>query len=286
MVSARGALAVVLLTACYASHSPWERAAPDATALSMRVELSGPRGIGPGFLEIRFDGTYVAAPTNDLRVCTGVLDDAELGAWSSLIERTRAFDRVGIQGDTIIDGGITEVVLTSEGGLSTYFLLQGGASLAGYDPALSEFAVRTEALWATLDFDECPPETLDPAATSVRAWFNPWDDGRTGSIEVLGDGSVSGFFGRSWLDTMEREPCAPLADRAPLLALAAAAAPFDPSWDDDIAVRDVGVHVGTLVAAAGANHERRAYTLIHLSRPEHARLGAAVETLAETHCRP
>lgn len=277
-----------MLAGCYASHAPWARAAPDGSAIWMRVELHGGRASGgSGILQVRFDGTYVASPMNELRVCTGTLERAELDGWIALIETTGAFGLDGPYGD-VIDGGVTEVRLASEDGLATRFTLRGGPA-AGYDPALARFEDRAEAFWATLDLDACAPAGLDSASSTLSAWIDPFDPSRAEGvqIEVGHDGAIGVFFGygyTSWED--ELEPCAPLAEPERFWATVLAAAPFDPSRPDE-AWRDVFVNADSEVAAAdGTTHERWVHFNVHPSRPEQARLQDALIALVETHCGP
>lgn len=276
-------LFVVCIAGCYASHAPWDRAAPDGSAISLRVEVSPGRGAGAGFLEVRFDGSYAASPMNELRVCTGVMDVGELAEWSELIEHTRAFELEGVQGRSVTDGGITRVELASRDGLSTSFELQGGPAFAGYDPALTELADRAEAFWSRLAIDECGPERLDPSATRLSASFTLWEVDRAGRIEVRADGSVHGSFDRFAFDH-ELTPCAPLAEREALLASVLSAAPFDPRLPEVTAPREVWL--GVRSAVGDERHDRWAYTMLRPSRPEQAELGDALIALAFAHCDP
>lgn len=254
----------------------------------MRVELTGGRVPSRGFVEVRFDGTYAASPMNELRVCTGTLGPEALDAWIALIERTGAFDREGVQGPDIIDGGSAVVRLASEDGLATTFTMLGGPT-AGWDPALDGFRRGAEDLWATLDIESCAPVALDPATTYLSAWIHPFDplDEARGSarLEVAPEGAVRGAVGFWWSEDDELETCAPLAESELLWDVVLASAPLDVRDPDGW--RSVGVGVSTEVLAAdGTTHERWVYGWMQSSRPEQVALEDALLALVETHCPP
>ncbi len=254
----------------------------------MRVDVGGGWASGGGFLEVRFDGTYAASPTNELRVCTGTLSPAALGRWAELIERTGAFGRDGVQGPDIADGGSAVVRLASEDGSTTTFTMLGGPA-AGWDPALDGFRRGAEELWATLDVEGCAPAALDPATTYLSAWIHPFDlrDEARGSarLEIAPDGAVRGAVGFWWSEDDELETCAPLTESELLWDVVLASGPFDVRDPDGW--RSVGVSVSTEVTAAdGTTHERRVYGKMQPSRPEQAALQDALVALVETHCPP
>jgi hypothetical protein len=289
-------LAGSLLAGCYQRHAPWERAAPDGSAISMRVELGGGTIFTSGFLEVRFDGTYAASPRNELRVCTGTLEPAALDAWAELIERTGAFAREGLQGSArVTHAAGTAVELASEDGLATSFSFLGGPGLAGFlgwDPALAAFTDGAEDFWATLDLEACAIAPLDPATSSLRASIDHFDlrdeARRVAMVEVNTDSAVTAQVSSWWpLERVALEPCAPLAeaDADRLWATVLASAPFTVSHPDGW--REVRVGVGSEVTAAdGTTHERRVDGWMQSSRPEQVALQDALVALVETHCAP
>lgn len=281
------ALFLLLLAGCYDSHAPWERAAPDGSAISMRLEITAWPAAAPGILEVRFDGTYLAAPINGLEVCTGTLTSAELDGWIGLIQRTGAFEREGLQGRAWLHAGGVRVSLASEGGLATSF------SFTGFGDALEGFATRAKDFWASLDLDACAPEALDPQRSSLRAQiqlFEPgwgWEGAR---LEVTTTGAVNGYFGPNyWTDVEQLEPCAPLIEPDRFWATVLAGAPYDVPYDrrwPEYGRRQVSTVIETEVTAGdGTTHRRWVPAQLRPSRPEHTRLIDALITLFETRCR-
>lgn len=272
----------LLLAGCYASHAPWDRAAPDGSAIALRIDVSW--GLVGGFLEVRFDGSYVASPPNELRVCEGTMSVEELGAWAALLERTDAFSREGMQGPYVADGGETTVSVASEAGLSARFTFQGGPAL--HDPALRPYFEWPDRFFASLDLASCEPRELDPATSRVRAWITNFDlaEGHTAWVEIAEDGAVLASVGDAVAES-DLEPCEPLDDRRPLLAALMASAPFLPhrpsGW------RAVSVWAQTVVTLPdGTTHPREVYFHLDAERPEHAALEAALISIIDDHCAP
>lgn len=247
----------------------------------MRVDVAGYRS-GGGFLQVRFDGTYVASPMNELRVCTGTLASAELDGWIALIERTDGFRREGRYGN--MTHSEVSVGLWSEEGLRARF------SVEGLHPPLDGFRDATEAFWETLDLESCAPAALDPAA-SISAWIDPleWDREGGARIEVTRDGAVRALIGpwAAWShDDEELVPCAPLADPDPFWATVLAAVPFEPRPADEPWRQHFGRVSAEVTAADGTTHRRWATYYLDSSRPEQARLEEALLALAQNHCTP
>jgi hypothetical protein len=273
------ALALLALPGCYASHAQWEHAAPDGSAVWMRIE-SGALALD-GFLEVREDGRYLASPWNEVAVCTGTLDDVQLGAWAALIERTGAFERSGHLGPDVDDGVGTSVQLRSEGGREARFSFN-------WVPELTEFRTRVEDFWQTLDPRGCGPATLDPEATSLRTFvmgFDPLNAFAEAEVEVDSSGDVRGHVAAGLLPLdIELHPCTPLASPGELWAAVLASRPFDRRSGDGW--HEASVSVRTVVTSDdGSRNERSIHFRLAYERPEHRALWDALVTIVDEHCR-